>query len=924
MQFKSSLLVGLSLLLGAGCFPQLTGAPCQTDDNCPTGQRCSSSHVCEAGGTGGGGSTGGGAGGGTGGGVGGGTGGGVGGGTGGGVGGGVGGGTGGGGANVPAAPTVTSPTAASQVSAPLTVTGTGEGQTAVDARLFDGSTELGNASGNVSLAGNFSLSLPYMEPTPGAQLRLEVTLTNSAGTSAPTRVNLVQMVPAPVVTLPTASDAVASPVAVAGTGVPGALVTVRVFVGGTDTANGSTLVETSGSYTVRVPYAEPAAGAAMSIRVTQRAGGVTSPVVTVPLTQKALFAVSGQVAQANGSTAGTIVKVRAYANSVDVLDFVKETTVSATAGTVLAATSFQLSLPNGQYVLRAFRDSCGRGGGPDGLPTLGCDAQSVGVPIILLNGPPGVSPYVSMTDTAGASRFSFNAKSQYESAQERTPWNNSTDKPGFGLCGGFYVRLEAQLQTPAAISDLSIPMVRIPLGLSLPMLDDGGCSSNVADNRSHSYDYQKGDHSYSLGLSNPAAATHAGTYTFYVRNVANDWIHAETDTLQDIKKLSRGTWLTNPFMDGANFNTDLVPNLTWTSTGPSGTNRYTLDVRTVDPSVPYNSWGWPGAQSIPGTTTSYAVPASSPLPDGRFISVRVGSQFVEDPAAAQSDIDAEASGIENVFVTATGASTVPFSQLNTVINNELGSTPPQYYMIRAAGQQVQNGWQPELKLRLAVASGSSMSAVLKIPKDSTCSSTGYVQIVPDLDGSGDMESPANMASNAGIGSLNSCQTMQATLTLRPPIQLLSPVAGATGVGLTPNVTWEDYAVTYTTANPGKTVDLTHKSYILYLNSYAGSGFPDILWGLPPTTTGYDMASPPAVAFDVVNYASQLTPPVRSNPTDLSGAVAWKTGVMLLDCDYSAYDASQTDDPYRQCLRTLLSSKGGPSAFASSPEVGFIR
>lgn len=92
----------------------------------------------------------------------------------------------------PEAPVVTAPAAAEAVRSPVTVEGTGEAGSSVTVTVFEGSNEIGNGGGVVDAQGAFSVEVTFTDQTVGTPLQIEVTLANSAGSSLPVTVDVVQ------------------------------------------------------------------------------------------------------------------------------------------------------------------------------------------------------------------------------------------------------------------------------------------------------------------------------------------------------------------------------------------------------------------------------------------------------------------------------------------------------------------------------------------------------------------------------------------------------------------------------------------------------------------------------------------------------------------------------------------------------------
>ena len=853
------------------------------------------------GGTGGatGGGTGGGAtGGGTGGGA---TGGGTGGGATGGGGGAMGGGTGGGDADAgmpPAPPSLSMPLANAAVTSPVTVSGTAEANATVRVTISTGGTQVGAATGMVNSSGQFSVPTAF-SAAGGAALVIEVIITNATGDSLPATVAVVAALPAPTITAPTAAASVASPLRVTGTAMAGASVTATLSAGATQLGM-ATGTAVSGAFSLSLPFTNQPASTMLTLSVTQTAGAATSPAATVSVSQASVFAVSGQISQTTGvQTGGTSVVIRAYASASEVLDFVAEQTLTATSGTALAATSYSFQLPPGSYTLRAFRDACGPRftSAADGNPTLGCEAQAPGGNVAVSTGPVnGVD--LDLADTSTVARYDeLNAQTNHETAQP-FPANG----PGSGLCGGFYLQLTARTM---ATMGLTAPQARLPSGATVTLLDNGGCSGG-GDNTSSSYDRNMGDGEFTFGIADPGAAQ-AGDYRFFFVNTAAGLVHAETDTLADIKKLSRAVWLTTTaadggvLMSGADFNHEPTPALTWAPA--TGANRYLVQVVAGSVSL---------LQEV--SNPSYAVPGSTALPDDTDTEVYISPRFVEDPLASVPDVDAVASPSPNSFFTDYGTP-VPSVVVSGALILER-PRPPGGFLFRLAGPF-------NVTARLPPTSTTYSFRVPLSPQCMGGSSTLSLQPMLDVEGSGNLDDLANYRTEQAR-NIDACVDSTQNFTWRPEARVLSPLPNATGVGAQPTITWESYKVTWETANPGQTLDMSARSYAVFLQSSTSMGFPDIIWALPGTATSFDFASPPAGTgkFDVVSLFSGG---MGASLTSLASATQWSMGLAVLDCDYRQYvnnvPMPPPNDGFTQCISMVL---GGSAPYAQSPEIRFAR
>src|SRR5690606_13190618 len=196
-------------------------------------------------------------------------------------------------------------------------------------------------------------------------------------------------------------------------------------------------------------------------------------------------------------------------------------------------------------------------------------------------------------------------------------WDGMDWVEGDGLCGGFYLRMEAFLNAPDA-TNLSSPSVVLPNGGSVELLNDGGCG-DTGDNTTTSYDWDANDSNFAFGIADPSA-DHTGDYTFAYYQTDDDMVHVQVDNIAEIKKLDRRVLLTSPTSAAAN--TDLEPTLTWNAV--DGAGAYMVQI--WSPGGSYNGPGGPDAMT---TMASFTVPTAFALDDDSAYNVRISAMDVD-------------------------------------------------------------------------------------------------------------------------------------------------------------------------------------------------------------------------------------------------------------------------------------------------------
>ena len=473
--------------------------------------------------------------------------------------------------------------------------------------------------------------------------------------------------------------------------------------------------------------------------------------------QPGYYKIRGTVSQTSGPNGGTEVRVMLFDSQDQVLEPLQQQILTASDGVPLPETAYEFTVPDGAtYTVRAFRDSSDMStDAPDGHPTLCLDAQAPGLPVAVA-GSDRTGQDLQLDDTCSAASYEqFNALALNETADRFAPiYDAGSDGwvEGEGLCGGYYMYVQV-LHVTGDLSDLTAPVVRLPDGSELELLDDGGCGQTVHDNTSLSYDWYSGDGAFSRGIPDPDN-TYRGDYVLHYRNTNQDLIHSAVDRVDPVVlKLHRGTYLNDGY--GTNGNNSLKPTMTWDAV--SGAAYYGVMVQKADLSEN-------DTDTRVVTDCSYTVGngGSFELDDHAAVLVWVDA-YDADPRS--EDVDACSRGVFNYFVTdLDGSNTVAFCGN---LSNSSGATGD--YLVLARGESRDDPPEFDASERLA---GSSTDYCLTVLNDGDCNidGEGTVWGVIDADGSGDPISSANASYGQELLGLDGCSAVNdAHLTFVPPI-----------------------------------------------------------------------------------------------------------------------------------------------------------
>ncbi|MDH5721114.1 MAG: hypothetical protein OEZ13_10960, partial [Spirochaetia bacterium] len=624
--------------------------------------------------------------------------------------------------------------------------------------------------------------------------------------------------------------------------------------------------------------------------------------LNISCTSVGAWNLGGGISQSGGGSNGAIVFVRLYTSPTEILNHVAETEVSVTGGSP-AVSSYSFTVADGTYYVRAFRDENG-----DSEPSFNSDAQSGIIGPIVISGANSSANNIDLNVSVNTDEYTgFNVYTYHETAQPEAPWDDLAQKEGAGFCGGYYLRFEAS-KTGTSL-DPAAPAVRLPDGSEVSLLDDGGCGSNVADNTALSYDYGATDNSFSYGIDSPGSLR-VGNYTLYFRNTASEHIHIEVDNIASINKLAR---VRSVSPDGAAAQTTLTPTISWTMAAGSLSNTlYLFEM----PNYTFHT----GTDT---TSASYSIPAATPLSDLKAYKINIIS-YDADISAGWVDFDAKSESLEHAFITdTTGTNHIVVS--GTLTNRT--NISADYFL---QGINADQGYTLESTI---ITQGPDYSLVF-LHTPSICNGgvdeCGIINAFLDADGSGDK----NGVNNQDYKKFEEKLDISTGITLsgidfewNPRVLLNAPSDDAALLSTAPAFSWQDYS-----ADAPASGTWSYALFITDLDTGSG-GMPDIIWGLPNTTTSFDMSAALSGKdqYDIVCLANggawdgtTCTGAAGQNILTLLPATNYRWGVAIIECEYNDFvtdnSAAAPADNYSQCLMPLLSGSG---LYAQSEERDFI-
>jgi hypothetical protein len=616
-----------------------------------------------------------------------------------------------------------------------------------------------------------------------------------------------------------------------------------------------------------------------------------------------LYTISGAINQFGGPSQGTRIYVRLYTSNdpAQILNHVAEWSLNVISGQFVANETFSFQAASGTYYLRAFRDDGGRGGAPDGQPTMLADAQSA-ARMVVVAGADSTGNDLSLVARGNTidSYDAFDART-INNIDARPPIGNvgGVRVAGQGRCNGYFLSLSAERQ--GTTSALSPPRVALPSGSVITLLNDGGCADTVLDNSSSSYDLADGDNVFSYGIASPTS-THAGNYTFFYHQSTDDFIHIEVDNIAAIVEMPRARMVNSP--TGAAPNTNLNPQVAWQPV--TGAGYYTVDIFSRNGAYDNTA----DANRILSGTVYNVSPA---LVDDLCYEITIRATDA-DPAG---DIDAESLSPGDRFCTdIDGAQSITVS--GSLQNNTSSTTPIQIF--------VNSGFDTGASVRLPANSTTYTVSVIA----GAVADEGSVEAFVDAANTQTFSTPENRRNGISYTAIDLTSSQQIDFQLSPGPQLTSPAPWAVVASRRPALSWQDYS--QVTGRP-----TGQWAYLVTIGDEINPNLARLV--LPSTMTSLDLGNLPSRLqwFDLNALEScdvdggTFTVAANGQPVCTNGGIVnsqtvlaattlYDWSVSVIECDFTAYVPPATGD-LLGCLRGVIATRG--AVYANSELRGMM-
>ena len=702
-----------------------------------------------------------------------------------------------------------------------------------------------------------------------------ISSSSSGGSSS----SMAQPPAAPALTLPAANQAVSNPVDVQGT-VDVNASTVRVELRRTSDSmllgSATPAVGSSGGFSALLTYTPQMDATQMALTAVASGPGGDSTPTTVLVTQAALHTLEVNLEQVGGTQETTSVVLWLGVAGQSPLRLLQTQTWTVTRGSPADTTPgmpLTFSVPSGDYVVRAFRDT-----NDDGLPQFGG----------LFGTEPQGHATVSVSSGTATVTVTLDAPMGVDAATGNADARIASNGPDArGPCQAPRALATANVGG-ASMGVASMPQVIMPDGQDLPMLNDGACDENngipaVAG----SYDRFVGDDEYTAGTAvlPPAPAE----FVIYWTHLATGLVHAWRDTIAFTQPLAGPTALTTPAPGTAI--TSLPGTVQWNAV--SGATHY--DVELFDESTSQGVF----LQDLVAPTT---VLTAAMVTDATPYQLRIRPKVAEPDQFGGLDVDSITEPPFIPLLVATTASDTVTVQ-GTVTNGAATTAPVR---LEAWGCANQGGAEDPLPCsrvpHSAITLGSGGGAYSVVVLRSAVSGRGLVRAYVDLNNDGDRnDSEPSGSVRALDGTAN---ITGADVTIYKGLVLLAPQDNAT-IASQPLVAWTPWEEV-----PGPTPPVY--SYAVFFSPDNGNGgdFPATIVVLPPSTSSFSFANLPTEMRDAIALVAANTPmwmgPTQSTFTLASGT--YQLGLAALACDYQLSDLD-----FYACMLPLLSDGGEPLA-----------
>jgi hypothetical protein len=758
-------------------------------------------------------------------------------------------------------PEVSYPYLGARVANPVQATGSALPFADIRAEVRVAGRVVGTARASADEAGRYAVEIPYNSAPIGSEVVVCVAQVVDQGISLAATVSAVQGAApsAPELFAPVADASVSNQIPVRGRGEAGAFVwalaldsqsreqlgVIAMLAGHDGGFGGELFVETPPSGVVHIELFQ------------ESALGTSAPETHVVYYEPQIL--SGRVLQVSGRSDGRRTFVRVYDDphsAVHLYEAVLETPDGS-----YVDQRFSLTVPRGEYWIRAFRDGSGLGAsgldeGPDAEPTLPDDPQAPAVgPVLVESDVDDVVLRLRDVSRAGAPLRAFNVFAVHD----------GLDAERSEECGGF--RLVAGADAVRA-PRYTIPRLVAPNGSESALSGDGGCG-----------DVGASAEAFVSGWANPTSGD-SGRFRTYVRHRAMDVLSIAADDVV-VRRLPRLVELTSPSPAEASMR---VVYASWAEIPGVVSSRVVLG-------------GEAGVIEDSGPITQRQFQAAERVADDAYYSLRFEHYDVD--LAETADYDSVARTIPfGFFVDVDGADTV---QLRGTVEARREAPAP-IVLSAASPSGAVTALVPE----------EGGAFVLTVPRSA---SELTIEAFVDRDLSGDPASAGNGGTAARVLLGSSLEDLEGVaLALEHRVLVTSPRDQET-VSRRPTFAWRGV---FGVAPAGEW------SYHLRAEARYGGDGRALSLVVPATVTEVDLGQRPREAFDagllmscaarggVLSGGTCSVAGAVASPASLPRGSDWVWSVEVIACSQAPRTAGDIDgngqDDFSDCVAEALSNQ----------------
>lgn len=755
-------------------------------------------------------------------------------------------------------PEVSYPYLGARVANPVQATGSALPFADIRAEVRLGGRVVGTGRASADEAGRYAVEIPYNSGPLGSEVVVCIAQVVDDGISLAATVSAVQGAApmAPELFAPLADASVANQIPVMGRGEAGAFVwaVARDSQSGGELGVVAMLAGHDGDFRGDLFVDAPPSGVVHLELFQETALGTSSPETHVVYYEPQIL--SGRVVQVSGRSEGRRTYVRVYDDPHSAMHLYEAVLETPEGGYVDQA--FSLTVPRGEYWIRAFRDgtglsASGLGEAPDAEPTLPDDPQAPAVgPVAVVGDVDDVLLRLRDVSRAGAPLRSFNVFSVHDGA----------DRAGAEGCGEF--RLVAGVDAVRA-PRYTAPRLIGPDGVERALSEGVGCGDTTL-----------GDGAFSGGWANPTAGD-SGRFRAYVRHRAMDVLGVAADDVV-VRRLPRLVELNSPVTSEASLRAVYT---SWEEIPGVRSSRVLLA-------------GEDGVLEDSGPLTETRFQAAERVADDAYYTLRFEHYDVDLAADADFDSLARTEPL-GFFVDVDGADTV---QVRGSVEARREAPAPIVVVAHSSLGSVRT---------LLPEEGGAF--VLTVPR-----SAGELAIEAfvDRDLSGDAESPGNGGTAARVVLPATLEDLSGVaLTVEHRVLVTSPRDQET-VSRRPTFAWRGV---FGIAPAGEW------SYHLRAEARFGGNDRVLSLIVPATVTEVDLGQRPREAYDasllmscaarggVLSAGVCSVPDAMGSPASLARGSEWVWSVEVIACSQSPRSAADVDgngqDDFSDCVADAL-------------------